>query len=350
MMDISQEVRDELQWWLGNLSILFRPIYVGEPDLIINTDASLEGWGFRTASLRLRAGGRWTDQEQENHINYLEVKAVYSSILSHCKDMNGQNVPIMSDNTTTVVAINKQGSIRSRKINHLSRLIWLFVIDRELWLSAAHCPGTDNKNADKASRQFNDETEWTLENSIFSAICYRYGTPDIDLFAARNNNKVARYCAWQPDPGAVFIDAFHYNWGQGELLYMFPPFSIIGAILQKLIMEEGSGILIIPFWPTKPWFTQVARLLTDKPTIIPVTNMTLSIPGREKTHPMARKLNLLACQVSRKSSAAKDFRKGLQSPLKMPRASPHAVCTGHTSYCGMSFVCQNTRIQCIPLP
>ena len=188
---------------------------------------------------------------------------------------------------------------------------------------------------------------WKLN---FSAICNRYGSPDIDLFTARNNHKVARYCAWQPDAGAVFIDAFHYHWGQGELLYMFPPFSLIGAILQKLIMEEGTAIFIIPFWPTKPWFTQVARLLTDKPTIIPVTDTTLSIPGREKTHPMAGKLNLLACPVSGKSSVAKDFRKGLQSPSRTPLASPHAVCTRHISDCGMSFVCQNTRIQCIPLP
>ena len=224
MMDISQEVNDELQWWLHNLSTLFKPIHVGEPALVIYTDASLEGWGCHISSLDISCGGRWTDQEKGNHINYLEVKAVYLAILANCKNMNGQHIRIMSDNTTTVAAINKHGSIRSKKISQLSRLIWLFAIDRELWLSAAHCPGATNTEAHRASRQFNDETEWTLENSIFSAICNRYGSPDIDLFAARNNHKVARYCAWQPDPGAVFIDAFHYHWGQGELLYMFPPF------------------------------------------------------------------------------------------------------------------------------
>ena len=165
---------------------------VGEPDLVIYTDASLEGWGCHIAKSDVSCGGRWTGNEKENHINYLEVKAVYLSILSHCKQMNGKHIRIMSDNTTTVAAINKQGSIRSKKINQLSRLIWLFAIENELWLSAAHCPGAINTEADRASRQFSDETEWTLENSIFSAICGRYGTPDIDLFAARNNHKVNR--------------------------------------------------------------------------------------------------------------------------------------------------------------
>ena len=165
-MNISHEVRDELQWWLENLGVLFRPIYVGEPDLVIYTDASLEGWGCHITKSDVSCGGRWTENEKENHINYLEVKAVYLSILSHCKQMNGKHIRIMSDNTTTVAAINKQGSIRSKKINQLSRLIWLFAIENELWLSAAHCPGAINTEADRASRQFSDETEWTLDNSF----------------------------------------------------------------------------------------------------------------------------------------------------------------------------------------
>ena len=252
----------------------------------------------------------------------------------------------MSDNTTTVAAINKQGSIRSKKINQLSRLIWLFAIENELWLSAAHCPGAINTEADRASGQFSDGTEWTLEYSIFSAICGRYGTPNIDLFAARNNHKVAKYCAWQPDPGAVFIDAFQYHWGQDELLYIFPPFSLIGAVLQKLVMDEGTAILIIPFW--EPWFTQVAWLLADKPTTVYSSVYPLyswqgenTSDGRE-TDP--------ACLVSGKSSVAQEFRKGLQPQSKTPHDTPRGHCAGLISDYGINFVCQSKLIPCTPLP
>ena len=155
----------------------------------------------------------------------------------------------MSDNTTTVAAINKQGSVRSLQINKVARQIWLFAKDRELWLSAAHCPGTVNIETDRASRQFKDETEWTLEHSVFSAICQKLGKPDIDMFASRTNHKTDRYCSSQPDPEAIFIDVFQYHWGQGETLYIFPPFALTGAVQQKLAMDNGKGIIVIPFWP-----------------------------------------------------------------------------------------------------
>ena len=99
--------------------------------------------------------------------------------------MRNQHIRILSDNTTAVTAVNKQGSVRNAKINNIARKFCFFAIKRDLWLSAAHCPGSENVEADKASRVFHDETKWTLEKSVFRSICQRFGMPDIDLFAAR---------------------------------------------------------------------------------------------------------------------------------------------------------------------
>lgn len=98
---------------------------------------------------------------------------------------------------------------------------------RNLWLSAAHLQGSQNIEADKASRVFYDNTEWKLHSDIFQIIIKTFFVPTIDLFASRINYQVSRYVAWHPDPGAHAIDAFSLDWGT-EQFYAFPPFSLLG--------------------------------------------------------------------------------------------------------------------------
>ena len=48
-----------------------------------------------------------------------------------------------------------------------------------------------------------------------------FAQPDIDLFASRLNRQVECYCVWQPDPGAVYIDPFMYDWSRENCVYPF---------------------------------------------------------------------------------------------------------------------------------
>ncbi|KAK3889264.1 hypothetical protein Pcinc_006829 [Petrolisthes cinctipes] len=76
-------------------------------------------------------------------------------------------------------------------------------------------------------------------------LCVTFGTPDIDLFASRLNKQIKRICSWKPDPEAEHFDAFTINWAQFELIYMFPPFSLISRCLQKMRAEEAMGWLVV---------------------------------------------------------------------------------------------------------
>jgi hypothetical protein len=136
----------------------------------------------------------------------------------------------MCDNTTAIAAIRKQGSTRTVELNNIARIIWLWALDRHLWLSAAHVPGVDNVEADDASRVFKDELEWTLAEVHFNRICARFGRPDMDLFASRLNHKVRDFCSFKPDPLAKVVDAFSIPWDM-NLGYAFPPFCLIGRTL-----------------------------------------------------------------------------------------------------------------------
>ena len=44
-MVLSDDKKSELQWWVDNLKTATCPISIGNPDIVIDTDSSLAGWG-----------------------------------------------------------------------------------------------------------------------------------------------------------------------------------------------------------------------------------------------------------------------------------------------------------------
>ena len=296
---IPENAKTELQWWLQNIDVASRPILVPNPSVIMYTDASLQGWGCFLPKNNFRTGGRWDTEEQNYHINFLELKAVLLSLQSCCRNVSNSHIMIYSDNTTTVISINKQGSTQSQNCNDITRDIWLWAKDRNNWLSSAHCPGKFNIEADEASRLFNDSTEWTLTKRQFLRLTSRFGQPVIDMFASRLNFQLQPYCSWQPDPHAKYIDCFTFNWKSHQLIYAFPPFSVVGRVLQKIAADKTTAILVVPHWPTQPWFSRLQEMLIDRPIVIPVACRTLFLPhDRSKIHPLTNKLCLWGCKVS----------------------------------------------------
>jgi dihydroxyacetone kinase len=59
------------------------------------------------------------------------------------------------------IIINNMGGIKSEDLNSLSKDIWNWCCDKNIWLSAAHIPGKCN-SADIESRVFNDNVEWMI--------------------------------------------------------------------------------------------------------------------------------------------------------------------------------------------
>jgi hypothetical protein len=298
-MILSDYVRHDLQWWTDNLKEAYNMIYVNQPKYIIFTDASKTGWGCYSEQMDVKTGGKWTPDEAEYHINVLELMAVLNSLKSLCRDLRDTHIRIMTDNTTTMLTIQNQGSVRSKQCNQVVRDIWFWAMDRAVWLSTAHIAGVDNVEADEASRQFSDDTEWTLNSKIFQDICLRFGKPDIDLFASRLNYRVLPFCSWQPDPEAKYVDSFTISWKK-LFGYAFPPFSLLSRVLQKVQMEGSSAVVVAPDWPSKPWYTMFQKMMTEPPIIIPVTDCTLFLPSslHSPPHPLVGRLRLMAAKVT----------------------------------------------------
>ena len=257
-MSLSTEAREEVLWWLENARSSGKTILEHDPNLVLFTDASLEGWGAHVGNQA--TGGRWSEKEKESHINVLELRAIDFALRSLC-DQRQIHVKIFTDNTTALAYVKHQGGVKSPDCNEVAQDIWSWCEDRDIWLSIAHIPGVDNELADFKSRNFADNLEWELNPAIFEKVVRIFGKPEIDLFASRLNTKVQVYVAWKPDPHAFAIDAFTLKWSK-FFFYAFPPFSCVGKVIQKVLEEGAKGILIVPWWPGQPWWGRlVARKL-----------------------------------------------------------------------------------------
>ena len=169
--------------------------------------------------------------------------------------------------------------------------------------------------ADLESRSVHDNTEWKLNEKLFAKICNTFGTPEIDLFASRLNAQLDRYCSWKPDPGAIAVDALAESWSD-QYFYAFPPFNLIGKCLQKIELEQAEGLMVVPFWPTQPWFSKFTQLCKETPFILFSRDAvpTLSHPWRPQEQ-LPRNLRLLVGCVSAKQSDTSKYLTGQKDLL-----------------------------------
>ena len=100
------ETRKELLWWKENLTLCNRrSLTFPLPQIIISSDASLQGWGAGCHDL----GRPWSMEEQKFHINVLELKAPKLAIMSFTlKERDAISVYIRMDNITAVI-LNENG-------------------------------------------------------------------------------------------------------------------------------------------------------------------------------------------------------------------------------------------------
>ena len=124
--------------------------------------------------------------------------------------------------------------------------------------------------------------------------------PDIDCFANRINTQLSKYISYRPDPNAYHVDAFSVSWKHFRC-YLFPPFILIGRVLQKVQMENIVAMIVVPDWPSQTWYTTLTNMLVQKPMIIQPSQNALILPNcPNEVHVLWKKLKLMICLVSGK--------------------------------------------------
>ena len=303
-MTLSHDSLEEIHWWSANILTASRRIFHNSPDVVVYTDASQMGWGAQIEHGN-NTSGIWSKSESSRHINYLELLAVKHALSSLLDARNNIHVRVMSDNNTAVSYINSMGGCRSLECNSIAKDIWDWAIDKDIWLSAAHIPGSSNIDADQLSRNLNLDLEWMLSAPIFQRIVALFGKPDIDLFASRLNAQVEDYVSWKPHPMAKFVDAF--------TIFLLCLSSILSCfkVCTENIHDRASGILVIPLWITQPYFTAVLSLLTEAPRVLNASVQNLIHPTLDGPHPLHQRLQLMVCKLSGDPCKSLRFRQTL---------------------------------------
>lgn len=284
--------RDEILWWLNEGIFSFKPISENNPDFIIKSDSSNFAWGAVFKDRKTQ--GCWGDNEMKLHINVKELLAASLGIKALAHDLEDCHIQVKIDNTTAVCYINNMGGTHSVQCNDITKNLILWCKEKRIWLSACHIEGKNNKEADVLSRKINIEGEISLNPDIFKELCSIYGTPDIDLFASRVNNKLDKYMSRFPDSLATGVDAFKYKWS--EFMFIFPPFILINRILAKILRDKPLKVmLIVPNWPTAVWYPKLMKM---KKLIKHLGKASLisSLPKNQlKSQAFFLRLNLMIC-------------------------------------------------------
>ena len=122
----------------------------------------------------LVANGRWSHSESMCHINYLEIKAFLFGLQSLCSEFTNCNIKVLSDNKTAVTYLRNMGGTHSWDCNGVARETLLWCKDRGISLTVTHLPGKQNVEADLASRQFHDDTEWSLDTHVYDSLITKW--------------------------------------------------------------------------------------------------------------------------------------------------------------------------------
>lgn len=295
-MELSPDLKHDFIWWKNNIMNTIKPFRSGQFALEIFSDASLTGWGIFCKGET--SNGFWSLSESQNHINYLELRAAFIGLQCFAQDLSNKEILLRIDNTTAISYINRMGGVQYEHLNAITREIWQWCEDRQIFVFASYIKSKDNVDADRESRCTNIDTEWELSSVAFHEITKAFGSPDIDLFASRLNAKCSKYISWKRDPNAFNIDAFTVDW-KDYFFYCFPPFSLILKSLRKIIEDEASGIIVVPYWPSQPWYPLFLQLQSSEPIYFSPKIDLLQSPSRNQ-HPLWRSLTLVSCRLSGK--------------------------------------------------
>ena len=169
--------------------------------------------------------------------------------------------------------------------------------------------------ADKLSRLGQTiQTEWSLLQEVFQAICSRWHWPQIDLFVTRFNNKLPQFVSPVPDPLAVAVDALSFQWEDLDA-YAFPPAAILRKVVEKLQDSPCNRVILIALgWPNMPWFWDLVAMSSQIPLSLPnlLTQPFNQIPHRNLTN-----LNLHAWLLERLQSKNRASLRQWQQGLRL---------------------------------
>ena len=220
----------------------FRPIH---PSLVLSTDASSSGWSGVVLPFRVR--DFWMPWEISNSINWREMAAILRTVDFLRLSLAHRSIKIVTDSLVVFFCLKRMGSLHSESLNDLLRAFLLLCQEYSITFVPVHISGSLNVLADQGSRNTPISTEWSLDPESFDWIFHQFPfSPQVDLFATRENFQFFPYVSPCPDPDAFFINALDLDWNRFQCIYAFPPPVLMDRIIDQICSFQGTMLLIAP--------------------------------------------------------------------------------------------------------
>ncbi len=317
----------QINWWLEPQRLTRGvPMHDPKPQLHLYTDSSLYGWGAHLEPQGTVSQGIWPPDQAQLHINRLELRAVSLAIHSLLPHLRGKCVMVATDNSTVVAYIRKQGGTHSLSLFRETWDLLNFCQLNGITVRVRHIPGKLNVIADSLSRGKPIPTEWAINPLITQSLFNLWGTPSIDLFATRFNNKLPQFVSPVPDWRAQAVDALAMQWGN-LFAYAFPPPRLMQQVLKQVRTSNARLILIAPCWSQMSWFNDLLDLLTEIPRSIPSLPKLLTQNNLSHSNPDL--FHLHGWMLSGIRSEREDFHRRLRNTSQQRDVFPPIGCTNH---------------------
>ena len=108
--------------------------------------------------------------------------------------------------------------------------------------------------------------------------------PQLELFADSRMHITDR---WVGRGSTISEDAFQISWQYKRvgMIYCNPPFSRLHAVVKKMKMDKGYGIVVAPRWESKDWYKKLMEITVRKYTVAKENSVYEDDAGRRLSPP-----------------------------------------------------------------
>lgn len=201
------------------------------------------------------AAARLSDLDQAQSSTHRELWAVWFMFSTFAESrLRDQWVRVQADNQALYFIASKGKASNLSTHQLLVDLFWLCQEYNIRW-DVVWLPRELNQLADDLSKWV-DRDDWCLNKHHWAVICARMGPFDCDRFASVDTALLPNYCALHWGPGCLYVDCFSRSW-RNTISWWNPNPVDAGRVIVKALSESASGALLIPVWPSAPWWLKL---------------------------------------------------------------------------------------------
>jgi hypothetical protein len=205
--------------------------------------------------------GRWLRYASERSTEF-ELANIADELEAQAQHLAGKHVLVVTDNVGAAHIASK-GCQGNRRLHAASLRLWAQCMRYDVALSTQWLSGEGiiKSGADGLSRG-EDVYDCRLTRAAFQELWETWGPFEVDCCAAPgavqrepDTGRLLQFVSPYGD-GAIWADVMTLQ--HGGRLYAFPPLPIIGGLVEHVRREGLRMVMVLPEWPTRPWWPCVA--------------------------------------------------------------------------------------------